>query len=430
MAPQILHELIDNTALLIVLSFVYLVIFRRWGRTALTGQILTGFLFGGVAVAVMLSPLHLMPGVVFDTRSVVISVGGFFGGPVVATTTFVIASIFRVCQGGAGALVGVLVSLSSAILGSAYFFWKRSHPKITTWPYLYGFGFVVHVVMLACMLALPRDIAWRVLGDIALPVIVIYPIATLLLCLLISEQEVRIDARRLLAASEKKYRRLVDTANEGVWVTDSALVTTFVNQKMADMLGYRIDELIGQNLQKFIYLEDLPAFEASLEKRRQGLSETYERRYLKKSGEVLWVMASASPVIDDHGVFAGSFAMITDIAERKRSEEAQAALLLRQKLAMDLAKLVHWEYDILTDIFHSTINYMHSMEPRLPSRVATICQHKSMPIGSYPLMKFLLWAKRWSKQSQPLIPIFYIKWSIESFAPMVKNELSEFCSVS
>ena len=345
-----LNELASNAALLLVLSFLYIQIIRQCEARLLTGQVLNGLLFGAVAVSVMLNPLTLLPGVVFDTRSVVISVGALFGGPVVAGITFAVASAFRVWMGGAGALMGVLVSFFSAALGLAYFYWRRADPRVMKAPYLYGFGLVVHLVMLACALALPGDLTWRVLEDIALPVIIVYPIATLLLCLLISDWEFRLESERLLKRSEERYRRIVDTANEGIWVIDADLKTTLVNARMAQLLGYAKDEMIGRPLRDFVFAEDMPGHREQMELRRQGQATQYELRMRRKDGGALWAFVSAAPIFD-HGRFAGSLAMYTDISQRRREEEAQRADRVRRMMAMDLAKLVHWEYDVAADLF-------------------------------------------------------------------------------
>ena len=170
----------------------------------------------------------------------------------------------------------MLVSFFSAALGLAYFYWRRADPRVMKAPYLYGFGLVVHLVMLACALALPGDLTWRVLEDIALPVIIVYPIATLLLCLLISDWESRLGSERLLKRSEERYRRIVDTANEGIWVIDADLKTTLVNARMAQLLGYAKDEMIGRPLRDFVFAEDMPGHREQMELRRQGQATQYE----------------------------------------------------------------------------------------------------------------------------------------------------------
>ncbi|MFH1034321.1 MAG: PAS domain S-box protein [Pseudomonadota bacterium] len=339
MAIAIIHELASNAAILLLLSFLYVQVLRRWGRKKLVGQVLNGVLFGVVAVGVMLTPLHLMPGVVFDTRSVVISVGGLFGGPLVAAITFSMASVYRIWMGGAGTLMGVLVSFSSAALGSIFYFWGKRNAKVMQPAYLYAFGVIVHLVMLVCALALPGETTWRVLQDISLPVILVYPLATLLISILISDMQSQIASERRVKESEEKYRRIVDTANEGVLVIDHAQTITFANRKMAEMTGYLLEELRGRSLTEFYFPEDLHAHEGQMERRRQGLASNYERRVKRKDGSERWFLVSAVPMFEE-GDFIGSLAMYSDITDRKQAEAAlrgKAAALQEQAELLDLA---------------------------------------------------------------------------------------------
>ncbi len=125
-----------------------------------------------------------------------------------------------------------------------------------------------------------------------------------------------------LRASEQKYRRIVDTANEGIWMVDENERTTFVNQRMAEMLRYCPEEMMGQSFAVFIFEEDLRDHEKQMEGRKQGISGYYERRFRRKDNTAIWTIVSATPVLNDEQQFRGSFAMITDITERKQAEEA------------------------------------------------------------------------------------------------------------
>ena len=125
-----------------------------------------------------------------------------------------------------------------------------------------------------------------------------------------------------LRKSEQKYRRIVDTANEGVWMVDENEMTTFVNQRMAEMLLYCPEEMMGQSFVVFVFEEDLRDHEKQMESRKQGNSGYYERRFRRKDNTAIWTIVSATPVLNDEQQFRGSFAMVTDITERRRAEEA------------------------------------------------------------------------------------------------------------
>jgi PAS domain S-box-containing protein len=158
----------------------------------------------------------------------------------------------------------------------------------------------------------------------------------MILALLAMRRRSRI-AESIRQKTEERYRRIVDTANEGIWTVDASLRNTFVNQKMADMLGYAPEEMIGQPYEKFLHREDLGAFHASMDKRKKGEGETYERRYLHKDGRVIWTLVNATPILDDHKRFVGAFAMYTDITARKQAEEekAKTEAQLRQAQKME-----------------------------------------------------------------------------------------------
>ncbi|MGZ7108508.1 MAG: PAS domain S-box protein, partial [Methanobacterium sp.] len=124
-----------------------------------------------------------------------------------------------------------------------------------------------------------------------------------------------------LVESEEKYRRIVETANEGIWAIDKDYITTFVNQRMAEILGYTIEEMVGQIYTSFLFDEDEEKYELKMESLKQGTSEQYEWRIKHKNGSKIWVNISATPIKDESGSFNGSFAMFTDITKEKKAKE-------------------------------------------------------------------------------------------------------------
>ncbi|NUN94630.1 MAG: MEDS domain-containing protein [Candidatus Omnitrophica bacterium] len=125
---------------------------------------------------------------------------------------------------------------------------------------------------------------------------------------------------RDLRESEAKYRRIVDTAVEGILVLGADTRITFVNARMAEMVGVKVEEMVGQPLTSFLFEEELSDHHEKMAERRRGLSSNYERRLRRKDGSEVWTLASAVPILDSSGDFRGSFAMFTDITDRKRAE--------------------------------------------------------------------------------------------------------------
>ncbi len=129
-------------------------------------------------------------------------------------------------------------------------------------------------------------------------------------------------AAEALRASEERYRRMVETAYEGIWVIDARNMTTFVNPRMAEMLGRTVDEMMGRSVFDFLDADSRASFDTSQPGRLQGFSQQHEVRYTRKDGGDCWTLLSVSPNFDEAGRYAGSLAMVTDITERRRIQKA------------------------------------------------------------------------------------------------------------
>lgn len=125
-----------------------------------------------------------------------------------------------------------------------------------------------------------------------------------------------------LQENERKYRRIVNTSNEGIMSVNERHVVDFVNNRMADMLGYQPEEIIGKPYLFFLFNEDIPDYKAKIIMRIRGHSERYECRMRSKDGSPIWTIISATPLLDAQNRFMGSFGMFTDITERKKTEES------------------------------------------------------------------------------------------------------------
>jgi len=139
-----------------------------------------------------------------------------------------------------------------------------------------------------------------------------------------------------LLDSEKFYRLIVETSQEGIWLLDSQGNTCFVNEKMAGMLGYTPQEMQGRHL--FDFMDDNSREEAriALERRQQGISETHDFRFRRKDGSDFWGIISTNPIFDDSREYLGTLGMITDITERKQAEQQLISLRDSLQVQVDL----------------------------------------------------------------------------------------------
>ena len=142
--------------------------------------------------------------------------------------------------------------------------------------------------------------------------------------------------RTKLKESEARYRRIIETAREGIWTIDADANTSFVNDRMAEMLGYTVTDMMGRPFLDFVNEEVRVEAVSNLERRRAGIAEAYEFRLSRKDGTDLWTIMSTNPLYDKAGHYIGSLAMVSDISQRKRVEQErrdmEAQLRHTQKL--------------------------------------------------------------------------------------------------
>ncbi len=159
-------------------------------------------------------------------------------------------------------------------------------------------------------------------------------------------------AEQQLRESEERYRRIVETAEEGIWVLDADDITTFVNNKMAAILGFAPDEMIGHHVREFMPERIVDSSEGAPAS-PEGFRDHHDYRFRRKDGTEVWAMIATNPIFSRTGEYLGALAMVTDITARKKAErelqdytrrlehahrrlEKQAQLL--QKQAEDLTR--------------------------------------------------------------------------------------------
>jgi PAS domain S-box-containing protein len=134
-------------------------------------------------------------------------------------------------------------------------------------------------------------------------------------------RQARLEERtRALQESEQRFKQLVDVAQEGIWVTDDRGVITYMNQRLADLLGYGNGTLLGRPVYDFIEADSQPGARRALSRGR-GEKRSQDIRFQRRDGTQLWGLVSSSPILGKDGVLVGTVGMVTDITERKRAED-------------------------------------------------------------------------------------------------------------
>lgn len=319
-----LTGLLGNAILLLALGALYDTLPVRSRHANRGRQFLIGLFVGLIGVVIMLNPWPLTAGIFFDTRSVLLSVSGLFLGWFPTLVAVLITGSVRIVQGGAGMVTGVTVIVVCAALGLG---WRRIRTTRladhTIWE-LYGFGMIVHVVMLLTMLTLPGGNALPVLRIITLPVMLIYPVVTVLLGLVLVRQERRLTTTAALRESEERFRAVFEQAALGVSMsrTDTGQFVR-VNPAFCAMVGYTQEEMKALTYMDLTYGPDL---QEDLDKTRRMLAGEItefkmEKRYRHREGHLIWVRLNIAPIWDAISEPAFTVAVIEDITQAKEIDQ-------------------------------------------------------------------------------------------------------------
>lgn len=132
--------------------------------------------------------------------------------------------------------------------------------------------------------------------------------------------------------SQARYRRLIDTALEGVWTVDATAATTYVNPRMAAMLGLSAESMLGQPFWAYLDAEGRLEAERRFERARQGLKEQFDLRFWRPDGGTLWAIVSTHPIVEGEQ-FGGALVVVIDVTDRQRAEKAERAAAALRSVA-------------------------------------------------------------------------------------------------
>ncbi|PWH14710.1 MAG: hypothetical protein DDG59_12315 [Anaerolineae bacterium] len=322
MPRESLLGLINNAALLLALALLYETLPLRKKSSSLPQQLVTGSLIGGIAITIMLTPWQFTSGVIFDTRSVLLSLSGLYFGFLPTLIAALIACLFRLYLGGAGALTGVGSIVIAAALGYLWRATLRRNQRTTPhWYELYAFGWVVHLALLAWFLTLPRGLAFPAIQVVALPFLAIYPIATVLLGLLFNRYDLRQRTEQALIDNEALFSAIFHINPNPMAITRlSDGVVLDVNKSFCEVFGVTPDKVKGQPYEQIqLWIEPHGIKELSQVIQNQGQIENFPLQLGMPNGEVRQFLYSAMPVtIQSQACLLNVATEITEI-QRKQS---------------------------------------------------------------------------------------------------------------
>jgi PAS domain S-box-containing protein len=159
--------------------------------------------------------------------------------------------------------------------------------------------------------------------------------------------------RVVRAEGEARFRNIVETANEGVWLLDHEARTILVNQRMADILGVGPEEVSAGSILDYCFPDDRSLAENHIDQNLRGRSEQFDFRFRRSDGNALSVLACTSPVRDGAGTVVGALGMFSDITARMQAERERNELLIRVQEARDGAEAARHRLSLLAAVSQS-----------------------------------------------------------------------------
>lgn len=317
---MVFRELIFNVMLLLSLGILYGLLVRRWRGGEISARIIAGCLFGGIAIAGMILPLHSAPGVIIDGRSIVISLSGLFGGPLTAAVAALLASGYRISVGGVGALAGVGIIMTSAGLGVAYYYLRLRKPRAFNPLCLLGFGLLVNLLMLLWMFTLSDDLPLKVLNLITLPVLLVFPAGTLFLGILLHDQEAGLKVKEEV----RRLSRIVESTPVAIVLADLKGTIKYANPSLLAIGGFlSAKDIIGRPIFAFTDQDGIKRLrEEVIPTLLTGESWRGDIAMQRKDGSYYTSELSASLITDRDGQPEFILTSLIDITDRRRTEKS------------------------------------------------------------------------------------------------------------
>ena len=315
-------ELVKGVALLLALCFLHGFNIRVWRQHPWVGQVFSGLIFGGICVVGMLTPVVLMPGVIFDARSVVLSMAGLFGGPLVAGIAALMAATGRLWLGGAGAEVGLMVIGLCTAMGLVYRE-GRARGRLGVEPVtLARFGLLLHTAVIALFQLLPAEAVQRINQTLALPYLLTFTPATVVLGLLLHDVEQRMATERALTGTAARLHAITQAIPDVLLVLDAQGRYVEVLSPNDATLVASAPELVGKRLHDVLPAEQAERFMQLIRDTLQsGQTHSVEYEMQTLSGLRQFEGRTQPLGVQVDGQAAVVF-LALDITKRKQAESA------------------------------------------------------------------------------------------------------------
>jgi PAS domain S-box-containing protein len=324
MNNSIIVGLLQNTAILLALTMFYENFWLKDNyKKGVYTKLVTGIILGGIGTILMFTPWILEPGVVFDTRSVMLSIAGLFFGAIPTFVAVIITSLVRFYIGGEGLYMGIAVIITSGLIGVL---WRTYRPYWKNNKYyfeLLSMGIVVHLTMIACTVFLPSDIILPTIKIITIPALFIYSPVTMLIGSLMfkqsKNQENRL-AQLKLIETERRLNYVLESGNIITLFINTNGDIEYCNDYFLQITSYTKEEVFNKNWFELFIPKNIN--ETILEIFKTGVktgivTKKFENIILTKNKEELNILWNNITLKSDDGKIIGIASIGVDTTESK-----------------------------------------------------------------------------------------------------------------
>ncbi len=262
-------------------------------------SVILGLIFGLISIVGMLFPVKLTEGLIFDGRSIILSLASLFYGPVCGIVSGFFAAIFRIYIGGSGAIVGILVIFESVLVGSFFNYLILKQKLKLSNNVIVLVSFIVHILMYILMFLLPVNYKEIVLSQLRIAMLIIYPSVGILIGKIFWLQIQFQESTEKIKLSEEKFSSIFHkTVVPFLLIEKRTKTIVDVNEYFLKFFGYSKEEIIKKRIDE-INLFDRKDLENFIVKRLDelGLIKNIEIKAFTKSNQSIDVLLNAEKYI-------------------------------------------------------------------------------------------------------------------------------------
>lgn len=372
---RVFVQLLANALLLFASSFLISTLNINPKQEHFIRKILVGLLLGGFVIVIIYNALNFGDGLIYDTRTVLVSVVAFFFPVETAISTALLASVYRYFFiGGVGRFAGVSSILTALLAGIAMRVLRKRFYKIRNTFYYYLLGVLASFLMIISQFLLPYT-TWIVnVPRIILPVMLLYPVLTVLLSISMNNQFNRINTDSRMKTLQNLMKASLDAPEQtSIFALNLKYEYLFFNKYHHDFMKKHdfVDVYPGMNLLDQIQdLDDRTETKLLYDRALGGEAFTIFRQF-EVDGMMLYYKNNYGPVFDDQYNIIGLAVVATEITQQKvleamllEKEENYRLLVSRMKQSLSLHELIvddsnhpiNFRFLSVNDAFLATFN--------------------------------------------------------------------------